>query len=57
MTEALELKGKEKALEIGTGSGYQTAILSQLADHVVRIEQDCIIGRQGQKDTRLSECL
>ncbi|HEC32419.1 MAG TPA: protein-L-isoaspartate O-methyltransferase, partial [Deltaproteobacteria bacterium] len=28
MTEALELKGDEKVLEIGTGSGYQTAILA-----------------------------
>src|SRR3990172_9886767 len=30
MTEALELKGDEKVLEIGTGSGYQTAILAEL---------------------------
>ena len=28
MTELLELKGNEKILEIGTGSGYQTAVLS-----------------------------
>jgi len=31
MTEALELKGNERVLEIGTGSGYQTAILAELA--------------------------
>jgi protein-L-isoaspartate(D-aspartate) O-methyltransferase len=30
-TEALELSGEEKVLEIGTGSGYQTAILAELA--------------------------
>jgi len=36
MTEALELKGGEKVLEIGTGSGYQTAILADLADRVFR---------------------
>ena len=38
MTEALELKGKEKVLEIGTGSGYQAAVLAQLADSVYSIE-------------------
>jgi len=39
MTEALALKGEEKVLEIGTGSGYQTAILAELAAHVVTIER------------------
>jgi protein-L-isoaspartate(D-aspartate) O-methyltransferase len=39
MTEALALTGKEKVLEIGTGSGYQTAILAQLADRVCTIER------------------
>ncbi|MGE5393133.1 MAG: protein-L-isoaspartate(D-aspartate) O-methyltransferase [Candidatus Saccharibacteria bacterium] len=38
MTELLELKGSEKVLEIGTGSGYQAAILSQLADTIYSIE-------------------
>jgi protein-L-isoaspartate(D-aspartate) O-methyltransferase len=39
MTEALALKGREKVLEVGTGSGYQTAILAKLAGHVVTIER------------------
>ncbi|HEX4145783.1 MAG TPA: protein-L-isoaspartate(D-aspartate) O-methyltransferase [Pirellulales bacterium] len=39
MTEALELAGHEKVLEVGTGSGYQTAVLSQLAGEVVSIER------------------
>lgn len=39
MTEALSLTGKEKLLEIGTGSGYQTAILAELAGHVFSIER------------------
>ncbi|MGC8871657.1 MAG: protein-L-isoaspartate(D-aspartate) O-methyltransferase [Caldimicrobium sp.] len=39
MTEALELKGKERVLEIGTGSGYQTAILAELATWVYTIEK------------------
>ena len=39
MTEALQLKEKEKVLEIGAGSGYQTAILSELAEKVFSIER------------------
>jgi len=39
MTECLSLKGKEKVLEIGTGSGYQTAILAELAKEVYSIER------------------
>lgn len=38
MTELLELKGNEKVLEIGTGSGYQAAILAELAREVYTIE-------------------
>ena len=38
MTEALRLKGDEKVLEIGTGSGYQAAILAELAKEVYTIE-------------------
>ena len=39
MTEALELTGSEKVLEIGTGSGYQTAILAELARKVISVER------------------
>lgn len=38
MTAALELKGDERVLEIGTGSGYQAAILSEVVDQVYTIE-------------------
>jgi protein-L-isoaspartate(D-aspartate) O-methyltransferase len=39
MTEALGLEGDEKVLEIGTGSGYQTAILAKLADKIYTVER------------------
>jgi len=39
MTEALELTGKEKVLEVGTGSGYQAAILAELARLVITTER------------------
>ncbi len=39
MTQLLNLKGDEKILEIGTGSGYQTAILAELAQKVFSIER------------------
>ena len=39
MTDALSLTGDERVLEIGTGSGYQLAVLRQLADHVTSIER------------------
>ena len=44
MTECLELKGGEKVLEIGTGSGYQTAILAKLAGEVYTIERHSQLG-------------
>lgn len=39
MSEMLQLSGKEKVLELGTGSGYQTAILAELADRVYTVER------------------
>jgi protein-L-isoaspartate(D-aspartate) O-methyltransferase len=39
MTESLELQGTEKVLEIGTGSGYQTAVLAALASRVISVER------------------
>lgn len=38
MTELLELEPDDRVLEVGTGSGYQAAILAQIARHVVTIE-------------------
>lgn len=39
MSEMLQLTGKEKVLELGTGSGYQTAILAELAARVYTVER------------------
>ena len=39
MTQALELTGKEKVLELGTGSGYQAAILAELGRLVITVER------------------
>jgi len=38
MTEVLQLKGQEKVLEIGTGSGYQAAVLAEIAREVYTVE-------------------
>ncbi len=38
MTDLLDLSGNEKVLEIGTGSGYQTAVLAEAAGHVYSVE-------------------
>lgn len=45
MTEALDLSGDESVLEIGTGSGYQTAILCELAREVTSIERHAGLAR------------
>jgi len=49
MTEALELKGQERVLEIGTGSGYQSAILAVLADRVFSIERIAALASRTRK--------
>ena len=54
MTEALQLKGTERVLEIGTGSGYQAAILSRLCLRVYTIERiDALVGRARKVFDRL----
>jgi len=45
MSELLELEGQEKVLEVGTGSGYQAAILAHLADEVHTIERRSDLAR------------
>jgi protein-L-isoaspartate(D-aspartate) O-methyltransferase len=50
MTEALDLKGGEKVLEIGTGSGYAAAVLSRIAKEVYTVER---IGQLAEKSASL----
>ncbi len=49
MTETLRLTGTEKVLELGTGSGYQTAILAELADQVYSIERIPGLAKRARK--------
>jgi protein-L-isoaspartate(D-aspartate) O-methyltransferase len=49
MSEALELTGPERVLEIGTGSGYQTAVLSLLAREVHTIENHAALAEAAQE--------
>jgi protein-L-isoaspartate(D-aspartate) O-methyltransferase len=48
MTELLEIKGEEKILEIGTGSGYQAAILAELAKEIFTIEKIPELAREAK---------
>jgi protein-L-isoaspartate(D-aspartate) O-methyltransferase len=43
--QALELKGGESVLEIGTGSGYSTCLLGRLAEHVISVERHAGLAR------------
>ena len=49
MTQELRLTGTERVLEIGTGSGYQTAILSLLAEQVFSIERVPALARRARE--------
>ena len=52
MTELLKLKGTEKVLEIGTGSGYQGAILAELAREVYSIERITVLADRAAETFR-----
>jgi len=49
MTQALALAGGEKVLEIGTGSGYQTAVLAEIADRVFSVERIAPLYRRARE--------
>jgi protein-L-isoaspartate(D-aspartate) O-methyltransferase len=49
MTEALTLNSADKVLEVGTGSGYQAAVLSEMTPHVWTIEIDEVLAAQAAR--------
>lgn len=55
MTELLNLQGHERVLELGTGSGYQTAVLAEIAAEVYTIEVIETLGKQAKE--RLTDTL
>lgn len=52
MVEALHLEGRERVLEVGTGLGYQAAILSRLCAYVVTIERHADLAEEAQRNLR-----
>ncbi len=52
MTEQLQLRPHHRVLEIGTGSGYQAAVLSRLSDSVVTLERFRTLAEQAEKRLR-----
>ena len=52
MTQSLDLKGEERVLEIGTGSGYQAAILAELSKKVFTIERIPLLIEKARKGLR-----
>jgi protein-L-isoaspartate(D-aspartate) O-methyltransferase len=54
MTQALQLSGQESVLEIGTGSGYQTAVLAELAGKVISVERHAELSAEA---TRILQAL
>lgn len=49
MTELLQLKGKEKVLEIGTGSGYQSAVLAEIVSNVYSVERIPVLAKNARE--------
>ena len=49
MTAALELKSDDRVLEVGTGSGYQAAVLSRLVAHVYSVERIVSLARRARR--------
>lgn len=56
MAEALDLRGAEKVLEVGTGSGYSAAILSMLGAHVFTIESHASLAERARITLAQLDC-
>jgi len=55
MLQAIDVQADEKVLEIGTGTGYITALLAQLAEHVTTVEMVSELSEIAQKNMRNTE--
>src|ERR1700733_3897036 len=51
--QALELKGDEQVLEVGTGSGYSTCVLARLTEHVISVERHSGLARAAAEHLRV----
>jgi protein-L-isoaspartate(D-aspartate) O-methyltransferase len=49
LIQALELAGGERVLDVGCGTGYSTALLARLSDHVVAVDEDAELARVAQR--------
>src|SRR5581483_1457598 len=56
MTQALRLDGDERVLEVGTGSGYQAAVLSRLAAWVVSVERIAELAERARRTLEHLQC-
>jgi protein-L-isoaspartate(D-aspartate) O-methyltransferase len=56
MSEAAALRGDERVLEVGTGSGYQAAVLSELAREVYTIELEPALAARAKRDLERLGC-
>lgn len=56
MIEALQLKGGERVLEVGAGSGYAAAILAQIASEVIAIERIAPLAQQARTNLSRAGC-
>ncbi len=52
MTELLQLKGDERVLEVGTGSGYQAAILAELSKEIFTVERIAVLAKKAEERFR-----
>jgi protein-L-isoaspartate(D-aspartate) O-methyltransferase len=50
--QALELQGNERVLDVGTGSGYQAAVLAELADEVISVERIPELAEQARRNLK-----
>lgn len=56
MIEALQIKGGERVLEVGAGSGYAAAVLAQIAGEVIAVERIAVLAEKARANLRHAAC-